>query len=372
MKISMSILLLLFCGMAPAEAQQKNLIDTALIRFWKSTTMYNESVMMVSKMDELPTARLLFKPDKILSVKNAGLNVEYIEGKDWEYKDNQLRLLKGSKAAYFTEQELHPDSASGTFPGKAGGYILFREGSFFHEHQLAITYTHSSNAWHGPIPVFKKRSFPQLFRKLKRGSLLRLLVFGDSIAAGANASGESNAAPHLPSWGNLIAAELRRMYDTQVDFTNTSVGGKDSRWGLETVDERVNAHAPDLVIIAFGMNDGTSRMDQEVFQENIRGIMDKIKSHNKRTAFILVAPMLPNPESNFTGTQKLFLKSLEALSGPRVRIVDMGGVHEELLKHKSYQDMTGNNINHPNDFLIRWYAQQIAGVLVSDRQLIGR
>ena len=42
----------------------------------------------------------------------------------------------------------------------------------------------------------------------------------------------------------------------------------------------------------------------------------------------------------------------------------MTGVHKELLNHKSYQDMTGNNINHPNDYLIRWYAQFISGLLV--------
>lgn len=44
---------------------------------------------------------------------------------------------------------------------------------------------------------------------------------------------------------------------------------------------------------------------------------------------------------------------------------------------KSFADMTGNNVNHPNDFLARWYAQYIVGMLKdstfsSDRPLNAR
>ena len=74
--------------------------------------------------------------------------------------------------------------------------------------------------------------------------------------------------------------------------------------------------------------------------------------------------MLPNPESTFTGTQEEFKAALDELKMPGIVVVDMTEVHRELLKFKSYQDMTGNNINHPNDFLIRWYAQEILGVLI--------
>jgi len=42
----------------------------------------------------------------------------------------------------------------------------------------------------------------------------------------------------------------------------------------------------------------------------------------------------------------------------------MTSVHGELLRHKAYQDMTGNNINHPNDYLARWYAQVIGALLI--------
>ena len=184
-------------------AQEKDRIDTALIPFWKTTTMNDESVLMISRNGELPVANLLFTPDKILSVRNAALNINYKEGTDWEYKEGQLRLLKGSKAAYLTDTQLYPDKSKNAFPKKGGGLILFREGSFFHNHQLAVTYTHAADLWKGLVQRFQGGDLPEVMHKLKSRSLLNILLFGDSIAAGSNASGESNSPPYLPSWGNL-------------------------------------------------------------------------------------------------------------------------------------------------------------------------
>lgn len=44
----------------------------------------------------------------------------------------------------------------------------------------------------------------------------------------------------------------------------------------------------------------------------------------------------------------------------------MTDMHTHLLRLKRYWDMTGNNINHPNDFLARVYAQVVSQVLVQD------
>lgn len=103
--------------------------DTALISFWKTTTMYNESVLMISRNGELPKAALLFTPDKILSVRNAALNIDYKEGTDWEYKEGQLRLLKGSKANSRKLLDSHnlTDFASGKYlKYRVKGRVQFR------------------------------------------------------------------------------------------------------------------------------------------------------------------------------------------------------------------------------------------------------
>ena len=43
--------------------------------------------------------------------------------------------------------------------------------------------------------------------------------------------------------------------------------------------------------------------------------------------------------------------------------MDMTAVHESLLQRKRYADMTGNNINHANDYLARVYAQTLLKTL---------
>ena len=354
--------LLLLCSSMQLMAQQKDMIDTALIPFWKSRIMYNESVLMTSRNGELPSSTLLFAPEKILSVKNSALNITYKKGVDWTYENGQLKLLKGSKAAYMTTAELFPDK--GIFPKKDGGFVLYKEGSFFHEHQLAVTYKHARNVWDGPIPAFQWGVLPETMNKLKKKSKLKVLLFGDSIAAECNASAFSNVLPYLPSFGKLVSEALRRYYKTEVIFDNTAVGGMDSNWGRENVQKSVVDHNPDLVILAFGMNDGTAKMDPQVFKANTKAMIDKVKMNNPLAEFILVSTTMPNPESNFTGTQAAFKEVLQALTGKGIVLVDMTAVHTNLLRHKSFQDMTGNDINHPNDFLIRWYAQQILGVLI--------
>ena len=53
------------------------------------------------------------------------------------------------------------------------------------------------------------------------------------------------------------------------------------------------------------------------------------------------------------------IKKLEE-KHPFVAVADMTTMHYNLLeKGKRYRDMTGNNVNHPNDFLARIYAQVI-------------
>ncbi|MBX2924337.1 MAG: hypothetical protein KF746_19200 [Chitinophagaceae bacterium] len=74
--------------------------------------------------------------------------------------------------------------------------------------------------------------------------------------------------------------------------------------------------------------------------------------------------MLANPDAIQSQIQKAYQQPLLELEGPGIAIADMTAVHEELLRHKAYQDMTGNNVNHPNDYLARWYAQVISALLI--------
>ncbi len=74
--------------------------------------------------------------------------------------------------------------------------------------------------------------------------------------------------------------------------------------------------------------------------------------------------VLANPDAVQSKIQKEYQQPLLNLKDTGIAIADMTAIHEELLRHKAYQDMTGNNVNHPNDYLARWYAQVVSALLI--------
>ncbi len=339
--------------------------------FWMTDVMWYESLLPVSRDGGPPEASLLFEPAEVLFVHNSALDVEYEEGRDWTLVDRRIVLPEGSRIPSMTLADLNPARPeAGAYQKRTdGGNALYKEQHYFHERQIAVSYLHESGAWTGPTPRFAAEELPATIGKLQRKEPVRVVVFGDSIATGYNASGFCwtewvPAPPYQPVWGHLIAEQLRANWDSVIDLHNPSLPGTTSEWGRETAERRVAAENPDLVIIAFGMNDGTTKIPPETFKANIAAIMDTVKQANSRAEFILVSTMLPNPETVLFGLQTAYRDLLRAMTGTGVAMADITGVHEELLRHKAYADMTGNHVNHPNDYLSRWYAQFIAGQLI--------
>lgn len=338
-----------------------------LIPVWDTDIVYNESLMMLEENGET-SAPLLYEPLEILSVQNAALLETYEEGRDWFLKSGRIYLTESSRIFKFTQEQLYPAEKieGGSFPKGNGGYILFGEGHFFHDRQIVVTYTCKKGQWKGYIPKYTGDNLPCTMERLKKDKCLNLVLFGDSIAAGANASQMTGVSPFQPIWGDLLAENLRRNYGAAVHFSNPSVGGTATNWAIENADKLVNPLNPDLVIIAFGMND---RVHGDEFIIRIRKIMDIIKEKDPRTEFILVSTSLPNPlltleSCQFYRYQHEYKEALEALCKEGVILCNIRDMQSELLKHKRFIDMTGNHVNHPNDFFIRCHAQNLSCLLI--------
>ena len=165
--------------------------------------------------------------------------------------------------------------------------------------------------------------------------------------------------PFMPGWPQLLKYKLENTFKSEIELINTAVGGKRSDWGLECVDERLANYKPDLAVVAFGMNDGTEKVPKEEFRKNIEAIKERVLAQNKDTEFIFIATTLPNSDSVFDGYQRDYYNELLSCARKEDTVLNMTGIHGALLERKRFVDMTGNNINHPNDFLIRIYAQAI-------------
>jgi lysophospholipase L1-like esterase len=337
--------------------------------FWKADTIYDETIQPIMADTGLPEANLLFKAKKIISVKDAYLKNEFKEGSDWINDSGKIFLPSGSSAPFFNKSDLvfnqikQDSSLAGKVPGT---YVLYKEG-FFQSKQLAVTYIPEENkAWGGPVPAFADKALVKTISKLINKKTLKVVYYGDSITKGANVSGFQGVSPFMPTWVELITYNLGTQYQSPVKGVNLAVGGTTSQWGIENVSQVV-AQKPDLIIIGFGMNDGGTAVVPPVqYKKNIKAIIDSIRKGNSDAEFILISTMLANPNSIVSQIQESYKPILDSLArnGIGIVVANITGVHKELLKVKSYQDMTGNNINHPNDYLARWYAQFISGFLI--------
>lgn len=329
---------------------------------WDSEIIYDEFLTMV-RSNGVCQAPLLFEPKEVLSVTSADKLMEYEEGKDWELRDGQLCLTEESRMFAFDEGDLIFDAnrPDDSFPTVDGQYSLFKEGHFFHDRQICVTYKKAAGSLEF-VPSFCGENLPKTMAKLHNKEGLKVVLYGDSIAAGANSSGMTLTTPFLPRWGNLFVECLRRYYGTKVELSNPSVGGKDSHWGFEHATSKVAEHKPDLAIIAFGMND---RDRGDVFAETIRKTMERIKETSPNTEFILCATTVPNKRvKGFYHYQDEYLNALNQLKQAGIAIADFYSMQQALLTKKRFIDMTGNNLNHPNDFLIRCHAQVLAAMLI--------
>lgn len=87
----------------------------------------------------------------------------------------------------------------------------------------------------------------------------------------------------------MVVHSLEEQYNTEITLENPSVEGMASNWGVENAKQLVADEAPDLVIIAFGMNDGSKGTNTVAFKNNIETIMNVVKNDNLDCEFILVA-----------------------------------------------------------------------------------
>ncbi len=336
--------------------------------FWKADTIYSEAIQPIKSDSKNAEGRLLFKAKKVITVKDTYLQKEYKKGRDWKYKDGKIVLTAKSIIPYFTRNELIFDQKKEGTSLRAkqqGRFVLFSEGGLLQSRQLSVTYIKKkTSTWEGPRPAYAENFLPAALAKLNAGQPLKIVFYGNSIETGANSSVTLNQAPFLPIWPEMIVYNLRNHYGNAIPFKNVSKGGMAAKWGLENTAALVNVENPDLVIIGFGMNDGTGKVPPEIFVGQIKGIIQTVREANPHCEFIVIATMLANPEAIHSQIQAEYLKPVTELAGKGIAIADMTSIHKELLRHKAYQDMTGNNINHPNDYLARWYAQVISALLI--------
>ena len=329
---------------------------------WRSQASDREPVLFIKEEGkQLASGKLLFTPSEKFQVTHPDLNMKYEEGKDytWKPETSIIELTLTSRIPFKTAAQMMPPKGSHNMFAT----VLHSEGRFFHDLQVQVSYWHKTDPW----PVEMKSQPEQLTRvltKLRAKQPIKLVALGDSITQGFNASGfkESLAEPYQPAYPQLVANTLQKRFGSQVTLVNFGAAGAEAGWGVEMVP-KVTAEKPDLVFLAFGMNDGGG------YDKKMTKMRDDVIAQNPDADIVMVSPMTMNPL--FAGAEGFVWKAkfLGELVRENMALADVTAPWIEVLKKKNFSDISGNNVNHPNDFGHRLYAHVILELLPLTSQI---
>ena len=368
-----TILALATCAVADEPPKGWNFDAAQLQPFWRTSTMHGESVLFIKDGEGGAKVKLLFTPTKVLRVASSSDETVYEAGRDyvWHPGSSEFTLPAGSRISWKTPQDLRRPAKSQKYAlthRDGNGEILFGATHEYHDMQTLVTYEHDPAAWKGLTPAFASKELPKTVKILAARQPLKIALLGDSISTGCNASGWAKVAPHQPPYQDLLVLKLEAAYGGKVTLENFAVGGTSTDWGVTNIGKVIDAK-PDLVILAFGMNDSSGRPAKD-YAANTQKMIAAVKKAQPDAEIILVATMLGNKDW-VALKQELFPQYRDALAGlcePGIALADMTSIWAELLNHKQDWDLTGNGVNHPNDFGHRVYTQVLSALLIPEAQ----
>lgn len=331
--------------------------------------MKGESCMFAASEE----VRLLFPAESVLRVAIPASGMAFEAGKDFYHEPGSavISRLPGSAIPCTPESELYPDDAhsilydaekrpdANAIRGRVGGgNLIFGRGPWFSLHQIEVDY----RPVHQQFPPLLKpqlERLPRFRRRLAAGEPLTVSFIGDSITQGWNATGFMRTPPFRSPYAEQVASALEQDFGCRVTLNNFAIGGTGCRQAADIREKWINAGS-DLLVVAYGMND-FHNMTAEQFIAVLDSILADCRAESPETEFVLVNSMTGNPEWEHTPMEKSreFSDALQqyAASAPAdAALTDVRAVWTEVLRRKAFYDLTGNGVNHPNDFGHRLYA----------------
>ncbi|HEY4156338.1 MAG TPA: GDSL-type esterase/lipase family protein [Puia sp.] len=330
-------------------------LDQYMRPFWKSDTIFNETVLLYSRNGMAATGRLLFQPDKILSVQRFDLKTTYSEKEDYFVNGRTIGRRPNSKMPFRADTSFNTRDDLAWFN--------------LQSQWVVVTYTHRDK-WEGQVPAYKGNSMPRTLAKLRSKSPLRIVGYGMSITRGLDVSSYDTVAPFMPTYLQLFTRALKKQFGYgDIQLYNAGLPGAKADWGASYADQYINPLKPDLVIIDFGMNDFWIYKPEE-FSAFIQTIIQKVKRANPEAEFLLLSNMkfdpdyVLDPDKNkafYLGNMEGYNTGLQKLVVTGITDLDMTTISGYIYSRKKAKDCLANPL-HPNDYLARWYAQGMAAI----------
>ena len=364
---------------------------------FSGNTVRNETLFFIDKGEE---KSLLYPATKIISVTSYDGKVVYTEGVDYVLTDDgKLKICEDSSIPCITSEVYynHHDATLQVLHNGENKCVYWGEGDTMTRWQVCVSYEHNST-WSGFSQDCNTEQFQKLIGKLKAGEDVTFIFYGDSITCGANSSWYVGTEPNLGSYPMLFTEAIADLFGYTVNYVdvshldgsikktpenyvggtrgtinyiNTAVGGWTAKDGVTYfktfIKPYIEEYGCDLLVVAFAGNDACANHTPQMVANNYRKIITEAYRICPELHFMMVSSMINTPLStNGWYTPSMLEHEAEFLKAARRcnladnipgSIIGMTSMSVSLLDYKDFVDYTGNNINHPNDFLHRVYAQ---------------
>ena len=359
------------------------------------TVSLKETVMFIDKGD---VKSLLFPIESIVSVTSYDGRITYAEGVDYVIEDGMLQVTEDSSIPCITSEVYY------NYPGSIismKGKPLYWGESQMKQWQVAVTYTHADN-WEGFLQESQLEVYESFVKKLINGEDVTVFFYGDSITWGACSTFSEDVQPKQGAYPMLFVEALADLFgytvqyaDTgitspwachpvpttpyvagergTITYVNTAIGGWTSSDAVNHYDDyvkkQVETFGCDLLVLGYGMNDGL--LSTSFTKKNLKTVIDTTYEMVPDLSVMIVATMTPHLGTNWEyrsilQQESVFLNLAEAYreDGKAVAVACVSSVSKAVQEHKTFNDYGGNNINHPNDWFYRVYAQTLLQTLI--------
>ncbi len=361
-------------------------ILSGLYPVWEGNICFNEACFVrENNSGEIEPINLLYPADEIIAVRSGNLSIPYQKDIDYKLEDGKIVILKTGKIPVLSYEKYNPKDPSGKtgqpagFHWAASGYGT--GGYYYHEmgqtignkktngmmeYCISVTYKHSGES---PIdkPYHQPERYENFLNKIKAGEDVTIVSMGDSITDKWSSSLGVDLAPNQPNYNRMFVDYIKAAYGVKVTHHNIAVSGSSSGSGANDGLNKINqasSYNPDLVLLAYGMNDGCG-VPTEKFVDNINKIIAGITEQCPDVCIVVVGTCMPNEKISWSKNgssilvyHKEYIDGLwDGLNWENAGFADVGTVHLQMMEVKTYEDTAGSNSNHPNDYFHRVYTQ---------------
>ncbi|MBO4325802.1 MAG: SGNH/GDSL hydrolase family protein [Clostridia bacterium] len=352
--------------------------------YWLGNIIYQETVLCIDDGSEI-SGMLQYKPVKIISVRDDTYTTEYAEGTDYTVTGNKIVLPEGSSCPYLTKENLNGVNIPKKYRAVKSlsevsntetdymmwtENIFFTEGSLIHGHQICVSYVYDINDVDTSILAEYGSVAPKFLAKLQAGEKTVISITGDSVAEGCSASSKLSRQPLMPQFPTLLTYALNAAYEGKATIKNYAVGGTTSNEAVSTnVAAKLVKANSDLVLIHFGIND-SGGLSAAQLKANIKKVVDATLAELPECEFLYIKCFPANPVLYPDAKFKSYWKAVDELAEEYdcFYTLDLYTPGLKMLETKKYLDVTGNGINHPNDYIVRFYAMNLINLFVDYKE----